>query len=243
MDYKAQGMGGSTLVVSGSNSVVGTGYEDLYELSQTIDQETLFATPAALDYSSSAAADASASTGAKTLTVVGLDADKALVTEAVTMNGQTKVVGTQTFSRVIGAFVATVGTGLTNAGDIYIVKTGTGGVYTGGVPATLTSGVGKILIGEGRTRNGWTSIPRGSVYQIKQLTVSARAQASTFALYLRDTDKSWMLMATLEVPAGGSVVWTPVVPIGATSEMDVIVRVKSAGASGICSCQLELQKV
>lgn len=240
---EGMGLSGSAICVTGANASVSTSYEDLYALSQAIDQETLFATPAAVDVASSSANDDAAGTGALTIKVVGLDANKALVEETLTLDGQTKVVGTQTFSRVIGAYVATAGSGLVNAGDIYIVKTTTGGVFTAGVPATLTSGVGKILAGEGRTRNGWFSAPRGVTYRVAQLFMSAQTQAATFAVYTRSVNHIWELIATFVVAAGSTDSWMPMTAVGLQGEGDIIVRAKSATGTADCSCVLELVRV
>ena len=141
----------------------------------------------ALDYSSSSANDAAAGTGARTITVYGLDKDWNPVSETITMNGQTKVVGTQTFRRVFSAYVKTAGTGRFNAGDIYVVKTGTGGTYTGGVPGTLTSGVLKMLIGDGNAFSGLFTAPAGTTYILDKLVAMARGQAGTITLFHGDS--------------------------------------------------------
>lgn len=137
----------------------------------------------ALDYSSSNAADAAAGTGARTVEVYGLDKDWNPVTETITLNGQTKVTGTQTFRRVFALYTQTAGTGRFNAGDIYVVKTGTGGTYTGGVPGTLTSGVLKMLVGDNNAFSGLFTAPAGSTYQLTQITAMARGQAATITLF------------------------------------------------------------
>jgi hypothetical protein len=65
--------------------------------------------------------------------IQGLDASYNVLTETVTLNGQTAVTTTGSFFRINKMIVLTTGTGLVNAGTIYI---GTG-VVTAGVPATI----------------------------------------------------------------------------------------------------------
>jgi hypothetical protein len=65
--------------------------------------------------------------------VAGLDANHNEIEEIVTLSGQTAVLTTQSFLHINNAYVATAGSGLSAAGDIYF---GTGTV-TAGVPATV----------------------------------------------------------------------------------------------------------
>lgn len=83
--------------------------------------------------SSSSASDTANGTGARTVYVAGLDANHNEIEEIVTLSGQTAVLTTQSFLHINNAYVATAGSGLSAAGDIYF---GTGTV-TAGVPATV----------------------------------------------------------------------------------------------------------
>jgi hypothetical protein len=83
--------------------------------------------------SSSSANDTANGTGARTVYVAGLDANHNEIEEIVTLSGQTAVLTTQSFLHINNAYVATAGSGLSAAGDIYF---GTGTV-TAGVPATV----------------------------------------------------------------------------------------------------------
>lgn len=91
--------------------------------------------PAALQLkvSSSSVNDTAAGTGARTVFVGGLDANHNEISEIVTLNGQTAVLTTQSFLHINNAYVATAGSGLSAAGDIYFGD----GVVTLGVPATV----------------------------------------------------------------------------------------------------------
>lgn len=90
-------------------------------------------TPFQLKVSSSSANDTAAGTGARTVYVAGLDENHNEISEIVTLNGQTAVLTTQSFIHINDAYVATAGSGLSAAGDIYFGD----GVVTAGVPATV----------------------------------------------------------------------------------------------------------
>lgn len=76
------------------------------------------AAAAVVEVVSSSAADAAAGTGARTVRVWGLDANWDELTEDITLNGTTPVLGTKLFFRINTVSVLTAGTGLTNAGNI-----------------------------------------------------------------------------------------------------------------------------
>ncbi len=91
--------------------------------------------PAALQMkvSSSSADDTAAGTGARTVFVGGLDANHNQISETVTLNGQTDVLTVNSYLHINSAYVATTGSSLSAAGDIYFGD----GVVTAGVPATV----------------------------------------------------------------------------------------------------------
>jgi len=85
--------------------------------------------------SSGSANDTSAGSGARTVRIVGLDANYAPISETVSLNGQTAVNTTNSYLRINDFYVLTCGSGNTAAGIIYA---GTGSVTTG-IPATIYS--------------------------------------------------------------------------------------------------------
>ena len=116
--------------------------------------------------SSSSADDAALGTGARTVSVQGLDQDYNEVAETVTLTGQTAVLTTTTFIRVFRAFVITAGSGGTAAGTIYV---GTGTV-TSGVPATVYA---EIALGENQTTMAVWTVPAGYTFYVYRGTFSA----------------------------------------------------------------------
>ena len=219
----------------GRNGTVGTTLEELIGYDVAMDWTSVLATAAAMDISSSSAADTLAGTGAQKVRIFGVDGNYAYITEDLEMNGQTKVVGVKTFLRVFGAEVIQSGSGKVNAGDIHIVKTTTGGTYTAGVPGTLTSAVNKILTGWGASMNGNFTTPAGETWYLDEITVSARGQASTILVQAQDfaNDNTLKTMLVIEVAAGGTEVLSPGIIF--SQKCDVRFRALSAAASGIVS--------
>jgi len=168
-----------------------------------------------LSVSSSSANDTSAGTGARTVTLSGLDANYAEISETVTLNGQTAVTTTNSYLRIFRMVVNSAGSGGQNAGVIYA---GTGTV-TAGVPANKYA---TIVIGDNQTLMAiWTvpanhtayllqtdvtvattqnnkyctaslvARPFGEVFQVKDRFVKAESQATlTYSLPLKFEEKT-----------------------------------------------------
>lgn len=100
---------------------------------------------------SSLAADASGGTGARTLTLYGLDANYDRITETITLNGVTPVVTSASFLRFSRAIVATAGTGETNAGVITFT-------VGGNLQGTIQAGNGQTEICMDTVPNGYNLI-------------------------------------------------------------------------------------
>lgn len=124
-----------------------------------------------LKISSSSTDDTSAGTGARTITISGLDANYDEISESVTLNGQTAVNTTQSFLRVFRMIVNTAGSGGQNAGVIYA---GTGTV-TSGVPANK---YGTIAIGDNQTLMCFWTVPRGYTAYLYQVDISMNTEVA-----------------------------------------------------------------
>jgi hypothetical protein len=116
--------------------------------------------------SSSSSDDTALGTGARTVSVQGLDQDYNEVSETVTLAGQTAVLTNITFIRVFRVFVITAGSTNTAQGNIYV---GTGTV-TAGVPATVYA---EIPVGENQTLMAIWTVPAGYTLYIYRGTFSA----------------------------------------------------------------------
>lgn len=230
----------------GRNAAIGTSWEHLYDFSQAIDIRTVMGAGFAVDVSSSSANDTAEGTGAWTIKVYGLDVNYKEVAETIILNGQTKVEGSQVFLRVFGAAVVTHGTGKANAGDIYILKTGTGGTYSGGVPPTITSGLAKILAGEGSAVSGFYTVPAGKRLMLKGLFYSNYAQACSLEIYAQNTTGADQAPA-LELPVGlavgaGEYIDLSEYGLAWPEKTDILMRVKGASASAITTAMMMLKE-
>lgn len=162
--------GHRTVTVFGYNGDVDTSEVTVWPL------PSIIAHPAAalqMKVSSTSANDTSAGTGARTIVIQGLDANYVEISETVTLNGQTEVLTAQSFLRINYAYVATVGSTNSAAGDIYF---GTGTV-TAGVPATVYN---IIKYDFNNTVTGHYTIPAGySGYLSQGLFSAGQASGST----------------------------------------------------------------
>jgi hypothetical protein len=160
---RGQITGHKTLFKFGNNSDINGALETIWS------RGGLYVYPTSaiqMKVSSSSANDAALGTGARTVSVQGLDQNYNEVAETVTLTGQTEVLTTNTFIRVFRAFVITAGSGGTAAGTIYV---GTGTV-TAGVPATVYA---EIALGENQTTMAVWTVPAGYTMYIYRGTFSA----------------------------------------------------------------------
>jgi len=141
---------------------------DINSIEETIwDQGGIYSYPASaiqIKVSSTSANDTAAGTGARTVTVSGLDESYSEAEETVSLNGQTEVLTNTTFIRVFRAFVETAGSSGTAAGNIYMGN----GVVSGGVPATVYA---KILLGENQTLMAVWTVPAGYTGYLTKIDV------------------------------------------------------------------------
>jgi len=228
-------------------ATVGTTEVNLNEALLTTIWAALLPTAVALDLSSSSANDVDVTgSGARKVTIVGLDANYAEQTEEVALNGQTKVTSTKTFLRVFEIYVSSCGSGFTNAGDIYAVKTTTGGTYTAGVPGTLTSLICKVLVGVSVGYTGMVTIPAGVNANLDIVSASCRGQAASVIIVLHQpaaTDKTTYQFWKFELATGQVLADFHDNPVLIVPEKtDVIVRAVGAAAGAIIDVNAELSR-
>jgi hypothetical protein len=140
----------SVVAIAGYNSNVDTSWAMI----TPVGNLTYPAAALQMTVSSADADDTSAGTGARTVLITGLDANYAVISETVTMNGQTAVTTTNSFLRINSMLVTTAGTSLANEGIIYIGS----GVVTAGVPATIYN---VIAAGFSNTTSSQYTVPAG----------------------------------------------------------------------------------
>jgi len=134
--------------------------------------------PSTLYISSSSAADDVAGTGARTVTVSGLDANYDEVSVTVDMDGQNGVQlgDASNWTRVFRVIVDTAGSGAQNAGVLYV---GTEAAPVGGVP---TNKYATVAISDNQTAMALWTVPRGYTAFVLQTDVTvATTQNNKYA--------------------------------------------------------------
>lgn len=117
-------------VVFGYNSDVDTSLETVWPYGGIL---TFPSNVIQFSVSSDSVDDTSAGTGARTVYLEGLDSNHKVISEIVTLNGQTAVTTTKSYIHINNCYVVSAGSLNSAAGNIYF---GTG-VVTAGVPATV----------------------------------------------------------------------------------------------------------
>jgi len=220
-------------LISGISGSVGTSYTTVWS------QNTVYAylsAAAAIGISSSSANDTSAGTGARTVTIYGLDANYNLINETVTLNGQTAVNTVNSYLRVFHLAVVTAGSGGAAAGTIYA---GTG-VVTSGVPAVI---YGVYTAGNGSTSAIWT-VPAGYTAYITSYSagygITTANAFGTIAILVRPFGSVFDTTSQLRV-SNGSQGWVAFqYPIAVEEKSDIEIRALSstAGAGVVAEFQI-----
>lgn len=251
MHELANRLRGPRVMITGRNPATNTTFENIMEGSIALNWRTVFDTAYAIDMCCANAADTSAGTGAKSVRIYGLGEDFKWQTEDLVTNGQSTayVTSTKKFFRVFGADVVTHGTGRTNAGIIYLLKTGTGDTITTGVPATLTSQAGIIQAGFSTMSTGMYTVPidsKGMV--VVALQADARAQAGTLQLLMQSTtgtDQSIHQALTAELGTTAPLNILFIDDLKVTLEVepltDIYPQVLTAAANGFVSFRMSLE--
>lgn len=164
----------SVVTIAGYNSDVDTAWEMITPVGN-------LSYPAAalqMTVSSADADDTSAGTGARTVLITGLDANYAVISETVTMNGQTAVTTTNSFLRINAMLVTTAGTSLANEGIIYIGS----GTVTSGVPATIYN---VIAAGFNNSTSSQYTVPAGFTGYLAVARIGLAQDAGTTLITAR----------------------------------------------------------
>ena len=213
----------------GFNSAVGTSAETMWTAGATY---TFPSTATALTVVSSSTDDdgSPAGTGARTVTIVGLDANYAEVSETVTMNGTTNVTTTQTFLRVNEAYVATCGSTGSNVGAITIANT---------TPVTLA----EIVATAGISQQCVYTVPAGKTAFITRYMVSSYNSATTGSaaqIWFKPYGGANMLATTVRIPGTGAFSCEADYPFPVTEKADIEMRGVTYSGSANMSGQLQM---
>ena len=212
----------------GNNATVGDSLETIWS------EGGLYVYPpsaSVMTVSSSSTADTSAGTGARTVTVFGLDADYNEISETVTLNGQTAVNTTKSYLRVNRMIVRSAGSGGANAGVIY---TGTGTI-TSGVPANVYASINGVTGSNQSLMALWT-VPAGYTAYLLQYDISNGTTSNTPAvckliLAIRPYGEVFQAKDVKSLTTGMHVEETFSLPVKVTEKSDIEVRAISSSNS------------
>jgi hypothetical protein len=221
-------MGHYALFKFGINGDVGTSVETVWAQGGTYVYPTA---ATVMKISSSSADDAAAGTGARTISIAGLDASYNEISETVTLNGQTEVNTVNSYLRITRMFVVTAGSGATAVGVIYA---GTGTV-TSGVPATV---YGMIAIGANQTQMAFWTVPAGyTLYLMGTFYSSGNSTANAFTnfqLIQRPLGGVFRQQSSTRTPGSGDFVLDLHTPVAFPEKTDIEIRaIASAGSSNV----------
>lgn len=161
-----------------------------------------------LEVVSSSANDTASGTGARTVTLNGLNASYVEVSQTITLNGTTAVaIPTQLF-RINSMTIATAGSGQVNAGDITVRDAGAGATR-----ALMDAGFGSL-------RQSQYTVPAGKTLLVSTASHAINRPSSTrdatVAFYFRLSTGTYSLL--FEISVDGQPVFVPVVPIASIPE-------------------------
>ena len=220
--------GHKTLFKFGINGDVGTSVETVWAQGGTYVYP---ASATVMKISSSSADDAADDTGARTISIAGLDANYNEISETVILNGQTEVNTVNSYLRIFRMFVVTAGSGATAAGTIYA---GTGNV-TSGVPAVI---YGMIALNANQTQMAFWTVPAGyTLYLMGVYYSSGNSTANAwtnFQLIQRPLGGVFRQQSSTRMPGSGDFVLDLHTPVAFPEKTDIEIRaVASAGASNV----------
>lgn len=218
----------------GRNAAVSTTPETIWESGAAY---TWPAAAAVLEVTSSDANDTIAGTGAQKITIEGLDASYLEVTEEVDLDGQTNSDTTTLFLRVNRLFVSQVGSGLTNAGDIYLST----GAQTAGVPSDATTIRAKITVGSGESLAAIYTVPAATIAYFSNLRASSSQGTDNVTVDLRTltSGASWILRARFVV-LGNTITLPYEYPLEIAAQTDIEIQGDASANTPDCSASFDL---
>lgn len=141
----------------GYNPAVGTSVETIWFQGDVYTWPTAAAT---LELTSTHNTDeAAAGAGMRSVTLEGLDANYAEISETLVLTGQTAKLSAKSYLRVHRMYGATYGANATNTGVVYAANSS--GTHTTGTPGDLTLVYSTIGAGKGQTLQCFYTVPAG----------------------------------------------------------------------------------
>ena len=213
----------------GFNAVVGTSPETIWTAGGTY---AFPSTATVLTVVSSSTDDdgSPVGTGARTVTIEGLDANYAAISETVTMNGTTDVTTVKTFLRVNHAYVATCGSTGSNVGAITIANS---------TPTTLA----EIVATAGIAQQCVYTVPAGKTAFITRYMLSSYNSSTTGSagqIWVKNYGGANMLATTVRIPGTGAFSCEADYPFPVYEKSDIDFRGVTYSGSANMSAQLQM---
>jgi len=214
----------------GRNPSVATSIETIWDRGGIYQ----YLTSAAAVYVYSADAnDGLTGTGARKVTIQGLDTNYNLVQEEVTVNG---AASTQTFLRVYRSFITEAGSDGYNRADLVISTAASG---AGTVLAQIGGdGTGVNYIGFGQTMLSLYTVPAGKTAYLTQWTIGAADYNTSTSAFLRTRlPVNGFVMTTADTMSvsGGLHVKNYVIPLKFNEKVDIEVQAFNGSGTQISS--------
>lgn len=176
--------------------------------------------------------DAAGDTGARTVTIEGLDANYEPVSATVTMDGTSPVSTTGvSFLRVNRVYVATAGSSATNEGTITIANS---------TPTTLAS----IAAGAGIAEQCVYTVPANNTAYITRYMLSSynstAGAATAGQIYIRPFGGAFLLATTVRIPGTGAFTCEADYPYPVTEKSDIDFRALALAGTSNVSAQLQM---
>lgn len=210
----------------GVNGSVGTSWETVHHPSSL---RTYLSSAEQLKVASDDADDDGdpAGDGARTVTITGLDANYASLTETVTLNGTTNVTTTESFLRVFSVVVATAGVTRYNEGTITVSNNADSVV------------IDQIEPQENGSMAATYTVPAGyTAYIVQAMATEASSKGSEFGLWMRLFGGLWTQKRGIVLLDNNIVVPMPV-PMKVPEKTDVEIRAKAVLAGALVSAGFE----
>lgn len=225
--------GASRLQKIGYNPAVGQSFLSIWNEASAV---VFPASATIMTVSSASANDTSAGTGARTVTVSGLDSGYNTISEVVTMNGQTAVNTTNSYLRVNNLSVTTAGSGGANAGIVYI---GTGTV-TAGKPATVYNSIGT---GFNTSLSAFTTIPTGTTGYLVQILATTDTAGTQMQILTKTSTGLVITTRIFQLGVGAGSVQKYDLPRPLTPGTDIVAQAVVATGTAKVTCQFEILNI
>ena len=216
------------VTVFGYNSDVDTAVETVWPYGGILPFPT---NALQMKVSSDSANDTAAGTGARTVYVEGLDANHNVISEVVTLNGQTAVLTVQSFLHINNCYVVSAGSLNSAAGNIYF---GTG-VVTLGVPATVYDIIqydyNSRITGSYTIPSGYTAYLEQGLFSAGQITGSNAVTGRLMTRDLTDIRRTAAIVTVNNGAADYAFEYPVVIPEMTTVEAQAV----GAAANNACS--------